>query len=935
MENIQDIYQKKDSFLLSTLRDNFWNYVESSIKNDKKSKNLLPSSVKKEIELVILNPDFHIFSIMFNNPKREISSYIEVRRPESEKGKIIKIRRRIDIQNFTSVIVSKTKIMNLVKSMIWEKKVTNESDIKLYEGYLFKKSTEEDIKYINDKENALQFVLVNSIKLTNSYFKAEIRLRTSLKAKNFTDNSLLLSYYKPINIHRMLDMEIELLNNIPNFNETDFKSKFVNLMRHVYAIKYDDFLLTSRSFYPNLKTNFIDILNLYKIANPLNFYITPKVDGEFKQFFVEDGKAYMISYGIMFTFETNIPKNYVILGSGELFYSDKKRILYPFHINSIKKDDKYESFTTRKEPLDYLKKIINDKLVNEQDGSFYKLFFEYKEIFGPFNDNETFYTALFKLQNKSFKYQTDGLILVDNYEIDREKIIDFKFKQNNTVDLMTSHDKNKDDKTFCFKFSYMAELNKQRQVNELFSIDISKTGNFFYSPELSMFVYQEDEKNWVLPPVFISEYSIEDSTFSPRLDKTAKFLKNRKYFGNNFRVVVKSILFHEHKLFFNEDILNNYFLNSDKTVANNFFKKLEEEMLKQEQEKMKMIEIKEKPNSEESLVLQDDSYNDLESFIIIPLNFKKNWYKAETNKNSRTALNVFTNVNKTEGLSHAIGPFIHKDSKGKGNYSFQKLLCVYSGKGGDLGKYINNNIKKVDAFDPDPYALEEMKKRHATSMEKTKIFDLRTARLSLEKKNFMELFNKNFGMNQTYDVIDIQLGIHFSLTKQTEDHIMRIFTKLSNKKNSNKVKTRILISTNDKDNITSLFKKHNKKESEILSLKIDEDNSFNISYLNDDLIEIFYQSSMNEGMKEYLMSKNYLIGLFKRYNFNLIQTWSFNETILDQNIIEQMSKKFNELSRFHNRSSTKNFIETISKENSNYDILDIMSIFRYYIFELE
>lgn len=95
---------------------------------------------------------------------------------------------------------------------------------------------------------------------------------------------------------------------MPNFNEREFKNKFIKIMKHIHGLKYDDFLLTSKNITTILKTNFIDTIFLYNMPNPKNYYITPKVDGEFKQFIVENSLVYIISYGVMIMYETNVPK---------------------------------------------------------------------------------------------------------------------------------------------------------------------------------------------------------------------------------------------------------------------------------------------------------------------------------------------------------------------------------------------------------------------------------------------------------------------------------------------------------------------------------------------------------------------------------------------------------------------------------------------------
>lgn len=157
-----------------------------------------------------------------------------------------------------------------------------------------------------------------------------------------------------------------------------------------------------------------------------------------------------------------------------------------------------------------------------------------------------------------------------------------------------------------------------------------------------------------------------------------------------------------------------------------------------------------------------------------------------------SGLRIMSNLNKTTGFSNTINPITS-------NYKYKSVLSIYSGNGGDMGKFYLNNISWVVAIDRDNDANEEFKRRKEEyDRNKSRTFKWTSIKASLEQKNFIKIINKNVGINQTFDVIDIQLGLHFSLNPETEDHIMNIFNTFSNK---NKIKTKLLISINGKDNI--------------------------------------------------------------------------------------------------------------------------------------
>lgn len=185
------------------------------------------------------------------------------------------------------------------------------------------------------------------------------------------------------------------------------------------------------------------------------------------------------------------------------------------------------------------------------------------------------------------------------------------------------------------------------------------------------------------------------------------------------------------------------------------------------------------------------NYNS-EDYILKPLNFNKKWYKNDSIMKKTSGLRIMSNLNKTTGFSNTINPITS-------NYKYKSVLSIYSGNGGDMGKFYLNNISWVVAIDRDNDANEEFKRRKEEyDRNKSRTFKWTSIKASLEQKNFIKIINKNVGINQTFDVIDIQLGLHFSLNPETEDHIMNIFNTFSNK---NKIKTKLLISINGKDNI--------------------------------------------------------------------------------------------------------------------------------------
>lgn len=920
-ENIAHIYNGKVVLSSNVILDSFWEFAK---------KKFVPYHVnnkyKHEIEFSLNNPNFNIFTLLYNYQRSVTKSYIEIKYYLQESKKV---RSRNNLDNYASYINNKNNMIEHLKNETWELKEVLDKEVT--NQYVLKHSQESTTAFnSNIHKNNLKFYFINSIKYTNNYFTAEVRMRTLLQTSHHSENNLLLSYFHPDNTNRSFDFEIELRQDLTSINETDFRKNFINIFKRSLGISNDTFHFCYESLYPTLKTDMIDLSQL-KDIDYSNALIMKKIDGEFIQFYILKGFCYIIKHNIIVELQTNICLDYEISGSGEFLYIQGVRYIFPFHIQKFIYKKKEIFFNTRKESLTAFKKAIdsetiifgNIKKTNEiKDKEKFGVLFSIKEIIGPFESYKDFFCGFLECFNKLSSYPTDGVIISINTETDPNNIRDCKFKQNNTIDIYTNYtlnnnnNKKKDNSlNFVFSFVRVTGLKKNnRHFHELYKLNVPTSTELFFDKKLSMIVYNKNDLKTIVPVVFISEFFIDQQVFVPRLDKTNNFLQRQKYFGNKYQVILKSIVIDEFKIYFTEDQLSNLLDKTEEEII---------ELLSSIDENIKKyIKIKDKillkKNNSDLSTLDEVEERKEKNYIIQPLNLNIKWYKPESSNTQRSALNILSNLNKSYGFLTGTGPFVNAGT-------YNSVFSIYCGKGGDAGKFVYNNIKSVVGVDPDKVVLDIFnERRNDYSKQKTKIFSLKTIVLALEEKNFLDTVYKTVGLNKTFDIIDIQLGLHFSLTSKTESHIMNILSSLSNK--DKPVKTRVLISTNDEDNILALYKKRNLELNKKLVLKIDDNNRFELEYKTNK-IEVFYPSSMNQPMEEYLMSKDYLHTLFEKYGFDLIQTWTFDETI-------QTPKIYEELATRYERESTKNFLLNVSQVNlEKNDVLEIISIFRYYIFE--
>lgn len=892
---------------IDKITDDFYKFYQKTTKHKLYFKN----RDNNEIEINFTNPHLYLFSIFYNYKKSIKNSYIELVIIIKSNKKKLRLRKQIN--DYTKYINNKINIINDVTDEIWIDKEIIETELNdiCFMKYSVEKKSDQTIT--KDHINIIKIYFVNSIKIQNSYFTSEIRLKTLLQSSNNENNNFILSYFNQNNFNRYLSLEIELHKYIIDLNEIEFKNEFKNIISFSFGIhKNNDinFIKNTNRFENPLKTIMITLPDILDIDYK-NIIIMDKIDGEYIQFVVIKSYCYIIRYNLFIKLKTNIDPTYEFSGHGELVYIHGIRYIYPFYIKNIKKDNKKLNIVNRKENISYIQNMIIDVNINSNyepkiqlnSKLEYGVIFKKKNIYGPYETFDQFLNSIIICNEKKKDYPTDGVILSNL--LNNKNIEDYKLKDQNTIDIyscLTLYDENILINDYLSFYLYTHDQNESLKI--IYKKKILTSSDVYYDNYLSMLIFNVKDKLLVIPVNFIGEYNIDTQSLIPRIDKSNNLIY-KKYKGNSYPVVNLCIIIHKYQLFINNEILKNL-LEEEKI---NKIKKLLLEL------KHKIVNyLKQKPVTD---IKEDEEKN---TYITQPLNHNINWYKSNS-ESTRSPLNLLTNLNKTYALSLGIGPFVNNTTL------YKSVISIYSGKGGDMMKFVYNNINKVVAIDPDQNALKEYEtRRNNYSQNKTRIFNLKTILLRLEDMYFLDKLRKEIGINLCHDIIDIQLGLHFSLTQKTENHIINIFKSLVNVKGE--INTRIFISVNDGDNIQKLFKKYNVENEQILNLKIDNNNNFSIKNL-DTKIGVLYEQSMSTMMEEYLIYKADLINLFEKNNFTLLQTWCFHEIVQDKEIYKMMKNDYQ-------RDSTFRFLKNLSEINfENNNLLEILSTYRYYIFEYE
>lgn len=216
-----------------------------------------------------------------------------------------------------------------------------------------------------------------------------------------------------------------------------------------------------------------------------------------------------------------------------------------------------------------------------------------------------------------------------------------------------------------------------------------------------------------------------------------------------------------------------------------------------------------------------------------------------------------------------------------------KLLDLCSGKGGDIHKWIDNNIRYVEGYDIDTQSIKECILRYNKMRQKpvSKNFDFNFYHKDLTKTNVES--------NENFDLITCFFAIHYFC--ESEETINKFVKNFTNLKEGGK----ILVTT-------------------LCSEKLKE---INYSYATDDLIikpvipgksiSVFIKNTVLEKeTQEFIVDKDVLIKIMEKNGFVLEDTKTFGDYYQDwkqnENFINYSDRKYSFLNRSYIFSKKNN-----------------------------
>lgn len=235
----------------------------------------------------------------------------------------------------------------------------------------------------------------------------------------------------------------------------------------------------------------------------------------------------------------------------------------------------------------------------------------------------------------------------------------------------------------------------------------------------------------------------------------------------------------------------------------------------------------------------------------------------------------FTTYNKEDKMYEKMRRFHNKVKEmlySKYTKNSENLLELCSGKGGDLHKWIYNDIKNIDGYDISEKNISECVKRVEQMKHKMKSHNYKFYKLDLTSENACDIIAKQ--SKNKYDNICCNFGIHYFFKSQdTLDSIIKTFNK------NLKPGGNIILTFMDDSKINNLFGDSNGDN--IFDTKEDEVAFFmkketkNLKLGNSLRIVLNGNNILGEGSDEYIIDFQEFANKMSSLKYKLIDTQLF------------------------------------------------------------
>jgi hypothetical protein len=283
----------------------------------------------------------------------------------------------------------------------------------------------------------------------------------------------------------------------------------------------------------------------------------------------------------------------------------------------------------------------------------------------------------------------------------------------------------------------------------------------------------------------------------------------------------------------------------------------------------------------------------------------------------------------------------------KYTYNCEYLLELCSGRGGDLHKWLFNNVKNVSGYDICLKSIAECKKRiqqtNSAITNNYKFFPL-----DLCSDNASKIIKQNAN-SRLFNTVCCQFGVHYFFKSEST------FSSLLNILNSNLQDNGLFIVTfMDNKKLEELLSQNCSKDVDNeIAYYIKKNNSTNCNFGNELRIVLGGGMSnvLSQGSDEYIIDFDFFVQKMKENNYQVIDTALFESFGFDLTDVEKDISNLNRYCIFQKLSTQTNLpfqvIKTVPVENnyktiqlpkqnlslykvsSTYDVIDVLNCIEY------
>lgn len=831
------------------------------ISESAKSLSKLPGN---ELEIKILSPlTYHIglmaARIMETRPEAiEINNFIEVVQfvEKTDKG-VIKIRSRTPYQLIKTMHMTPQVLLRSIKDSTYERKTTLQENILIPDKIHMTISSEVPIVYTAKSSQESRVYFVSQILCRVGNWIIDYKMKHQLGLDESQLCSFILSGYRSPQV----SVEIEFNGKPSTLNDSHLEELHTLVFNQLFMTH----LPLDRLYLDIIKDLFAPIKNIkmdtlimrqsdmLSDAATLSEHITQKVNGSGVFFKIMNKKLYITTpeSDLWKVYDTSIET--VIYGRGEMVDD----IVYPFFIYN----ETLEA-SSRLSHIDSFFQIYQSNSINE-------LRFVKKDFIGPFSSLEARCAAIISLL-KSATFPIDGIVFLNGnqiLDIASTHITDYKFKDDNTIDLLGVVVMND------IAFVGAPGINGKSQTRDIHlnlyskeGSNVTRLGKTQISKNDSLFKYVVETKYFISTfhhkPILhfhkmIIECSIgnEDDVMvvrEIRPAKTDKYITHRSL--GNPTSMIKNL---EH---IQQGTVS---MSTLETLAFSF----NLELLK----RSPSIIVSTKEQKIVKVINQDISF--------LPVV-------------QHTAIYIISQFAKTNLIYTACSPMF--SSLYPPHDLVKTVLMIDGGAGDDIRKYNSNGTSYYLLTDPSKEQIEKAEKlfrlteKRISQTQKGNIGSYNVRTISILSEGFVSLTKK---LMPKVNVIDWQLSMQYSWSAETKERIINTLFQIS------QYGTKLLISCMNGVKLREAL-----STSKTLSFKQSVDGILRLNYIDNSI----YQYCVDDkSVNEFYVDLDEVIADLRTVGFILVSRNTFSS------LMEHTENFFDFLHTLDTQESTKKFFTQV------------------------